>query len=370
MNIRPTKVVINLENLAYNLNQVKTKVPNKKIMAMVKANAYGHSIIEVSKKLIENGVDYLGVAFLEEGIALRNAGINIPILVTSGILEEEIPYLIDNNLEITVSSTLKLNQVEKISKEKNKKASVHLKIDTGMERIGVHYYSCSEFLEESFASPDVDIKGVYSHLACADDLDCNFTKIQLERFLEVIKPYRTKKVLFHIANSAGIISHPETHLDMVRPGIMLYGSYPNAKMKNLINLKPVMSLISKINYFKVVKKGHSVSYGATWIATEDTRVVTIPIGYGDGYFRSLSNKARVLINGKRYPIIGKICMDQLMVDIGNDSAFNGEEVVLLGVQGSEQITAEELGILSNTISYEIFTNLNNRLPREFINKSK
>lgn len=367
--LRPTVAKVYLNNLTHNLEEVRKKAKSAKIMAMVKANAYGHGLIECSKHLINQGVDSLGVAFLEEGVSLRKAGIKIPILVTGGILDNQIHHFLDYNLELTVSSIYKLEQIEKMAEEKNITANIHLKIDTGMERIGVHYYSAKEFIEKAVNSKNCNIIGLYSHLACADDISSDLTKTQIERFIKVGNYFNelgVKKPQMHLANSAGVLYHPETHFDVVRPGTMLYGAYPNPSSPKNADLKPVMSLVSKIAYFKVVKKGASVSYGATWQAKEDTRVVTLPIGYGDGYRRDLSGKAKVLINGKRHPIIGRICMDQFMVDIKQDSATSKNEVVLLGQQDSESITADELANYCGTISYEIFTGFNNRIPREFI----
>ena len=237
-----------------------------------------------------------------------------------------------------------------------------------MERIGVHYYSAQSLLEESLKCPHCDIVGIFSHFATADDERSNFYQIQLERFLEVTRFFERRSLpipLRHIANSSGLIRSKDTHLDMVRPGIALYGVYPEPWLEKLLTVKPVMKLASRVVYFKVVKRGAGVSYGHTWIAPEDTRVVTVTIGYGDGFTRRLSNRGSVLIRGKRYPIIGNICMDQMMVDIGKDEAYNGDEVVLIGEQGNQRISAEELARTAETIPYEIMTSLNIRIPRMY-----
>jgi alanine racemase len=249
-----------------------------------------------------------------------------------------------------------------------RKAVIHLKIDTGMERIGVHSYSARPFIEAAVSSRWCVVKGIYSHLACADDPSSSMTAQQLERFLEAcahIERIGAPMPLRHLANSGGVLHFPETWLDMVRPGIVLYGVQPDPASQCTVDVQPVMSLISQVVYFKVVKAGNSVSYGATWASAHDTRVVTIPIGYGDGYPRALSSRGEVLIRGRRYPIAGRVCMDQFMVDISQDSAWNEDEVVLIGSQGDGAITVEELARLASVIPYEILVGLNERIPREY-----
>ncbi len=271
-------------------------------------------------------------------------------------------------MELTASSIEKLDAIEAKAKELSVRAKVHLKIDTGMERIGVHYYSADEFLEKACELEHTDIVGVFSHFASAGE-DDQFTFEQLARFKECVSKLDGKferEPLKHIANSAATIKHPEAHLDMVRCGIALYGVYPRASLRGLIELKPAMRLLSKVVYFKVVRAGASVGYGQTWRAEKDTRVVTVPIGYGDGYFRSLSNKGEVLIREKRYPIIGRVSMDQIMVNVFEDEIFNGDEVVLIGSQGQESISAGEVAELAGSYSYEVLTATNNRVPRAYI----
>lgn len=366
---RPTIAEINLNNLANNFQLIKEKAKGSKIMPMIKANAYGHGLIPIGSELEMLGADYLGVAFLEEGVALRNAGIQIPILVAGGIYSAQIESFLDHDLDITVSSIEKLNQVEAIATEKGKKARIHLKFDTGMERVGVHYYSAESFVEAAKKVKHCEIAGVYSHLACADSPDSLMTSLQLERFMDVLNLFDKSDIpipLKHIANSGAIFNFPETHLDMVRPGIALYGGQPNTGPKKISGLKPVLSLKSKVCYFKVVKPNRPVSYGATWVTDRQTRVITVPIGYGDGYSRTLSSGGEVLVRGRKYPIVGRICMDQLMVNIDNGTAYNGDDVILIGEQGDERITIEDVAEKANTISYEILTGLNERIPRVYI----
>jgi alanine racemase len=307
------------------------------------------------------------VAFLEEGIALREAGITLPILVLGGIFGPQAAELIAHDLEITVSSVDKLRQVEAAAQSLGRKAVVHLKVDTGMERIGVHSYSCGPYIEAAVASQWCTIKGVYSHLACSDDPASPMTALQVERFAEACAHFErlgAPMPLRHLANSGGVLHGPDTWLDMVRPGIALYGVQPDPASARVLDLRPALSLVSQVVYFKVVRGGHPVSYGATWSSQGDTRVVTVPIGYGDGWPRALSSRGEVLIGGARHPIAGRICMDQFMVDIGGASAFNEDEVVLVGRQGGEAITVEAVAEAAGTIPYEILTGLNERIPRE------
>jgi alanine racemase len=364
---RPTRIVVDLDQLAFNLGAIRAHV-GVPVMGIVKANAYGHGLVPVALHLQAHGVAQLGVAFVEEGVALRNAGVRTPILVLGGIFGPQVAQFIAHDLEITVSSLDKLRQVEAAAQALGRKAVVHLKIDTGMERIGVHSYSARPFIEAALASGWCVLKGSYSHLACADDPASPMTLLQLERFHEAcahIERIGAPMPIRHLANSGGILHFPQTHLDMVRPGILLYGVLPDPASHATIEVRPALSLVSQVVYFKVVKAGHPVSYGATWAPTQDTRVITVPIGYGDGYPRALSSRGQVLIRGHRYPVVGRICMDQFMVDIGHDSAWNEDEVVLIGQQGEATIAVETVAQTAGTIPYEILTGLNERIPREY-----
>ncbi len=364
---RPTRIRVDLDHLTFNLRSIRAHV-GVPVMGIVKANAYGHGLVPVAQHLQEQGVEQLGVAFVEEGIALRQAGITVPVLVLGGIFGRQVAQFIAHDLEITVSSLDKLRQVEAAAEVLGRKAVIHLKIDTGMERIGVHSYSARAFIEAAVASRWCVLKGIYSHLACADDPRSPMTAQQLERFLEAcahIERIGAPMPLRHLANSGGVLHFPETRLDMVRPGILLYGVLPDAASQPTIAVRPVLSLASQVVYFKVVKAGNPVSYGATWAPSHDTRVVTVPIGYGDGYPRALSSRGEVLIRGHRYPIVGRVCMDQFMVDIGQDSAWNEDEVVLVGRQDGNAITAEELAQAAGIIPYEVLVGLNERIPREY-----
>ena len=367
MTQRPTRILVDLDAITHNLGAIRKRV-GVPVMGIVKAEAYGHGLVPVARHLQAQGVDQLGVAFLEEGIALREAGITLPILVLGGIFGPQAADLIAHDLEVTVSSLDKLRQVEAAAGSLGRKATVHLKVDTGMERIGVHSYSCAALIEAAVASQWCTIKGIYSHLACSDDPSSPMTALQVERFAEACAHFErlgAPMPLRHLANSGGVLHFPETWLDMVRPGIVLYGVLPDPASQRSMDLRPALSLVSQVVYFKVVRAGNPVSYGATWAPAADTRVVTVPIGYGDGWPRALSSRGQVLVRGHRYPGVGRICMDQFMVDIGCDSAWNEDEVVLVGTSGAEKITVEDVALAAGTIGYEILTGLNGRIPRAY-----
>lgn len=367
--VRPTFVEVDLDRLTHNFQAIKAHVDPAQIMVILKANAYGHGLVETARHLVSVGADYLGVAFLEEGILLREQGIMAPILVLGGIMGNQVPLFLDYDLTLTASSLEKLEQIQRAARARRKVAKIHLKIDTGMERIGVHYYSADALLEASLGCDYCQVEGIYSHFANADAADLTSAKVQLERFQEVLSFYEKRGLappLRHIANSGAILQLPEAHFDMVRAGILLYGVYPSQEVPQIVPVHPALSWKSHVVYFKVVQPDHPVSYGSTWQPSEMVRVVTIPVGYGDGYFRSLSNKAHVLIRGHRYPVVGRVCMDQMMVNIGWETAYNGDEVVLLGEQNEEAISAVDLAEWAGTIPYEVLTNINTRVPRIYI----
>ncbi len=366
--IRATWAEVNLKRLESNLAAIKRKVAPSKVMLVVKANAYGHGLAEVSKVLAGKS-DYIGVAVLEEGILLRELGVTAPIIVLSGIWREQIHRYLQYNLTLTGSSVERLQQIDAVAGRMKVKAKVHLKIDTGMERIGVHYYSAQSLQESALKCVNVEVEGIFSHFANADSKDLAYARLQLERFYEVLRFYERHSLpmpMRHIANSAAVLQLPESYLDMVRPGIMLYGVYPSPEAPRTVEVQPALAWKSRVVYFKVVKSGHPVSYGSTWQSNHAVRVVTVPVGYGDGYFRSMSNRAQVILRGKKYPQVGKICMDQIMINIEGDSAYNGDEAILLGESGGERIAVEDLAEWAGTIPYEILTNINTRVPRVYL----
>ncbi len=365
--VRPTAVTVNLSRITANYLGVKTAVAPAKVMAVLKANAYGHGLVPVARHMAALGAPYLGVAFLEEALLLREAGIETPILVMGGILGNQIPLFLQHKLTLTASSVDKLTQIDKAAAEMGVIATVHLKIDTGMERIGVHYYSADTLLEAALTCQHCHVEGIYTHFANSDAADLSSARLQLERFKQVLSFYEKRGVerpsLCHTANSGAILQLPEAHFDMVRAGIVLYGVYPSAEVRQTIAVRPALSWTSHVVYFKVVQPDHPVSYGSTWQSDHMVRLVTVPVGYGDGYFRSMSNRAEVIIRGQRYPMVGRVCMDQIMVNIEWNSAYNGDEVILIGESGSAAIRCEDLAEWANTVPYEILTNINTRVPR-------
>ena len=366
--MRPTFVAVDLARIASNLEAIRGHAGGAKVMAIVKANAYGHGIIEVARHL-QARADMLGVAFLEEAVLLREQGITAPIMVFGGIAARQIPLILRAGLSATASSVDKLMLINEAARELKMRARVHLKIDTGMERIGVHYYSADKLLEASLRCEHCEIEGIYSHFANADASDLTSARLQLERFMGVLGFYEKRSLptpLRHMANSAGILALRESHLDLVRPGIMLYGVYPSLETPRTVEVQPSLTWRSHVAYFKVVQPGHPVSYGGTWQSDQPTRLVTVPVGYGDGYCRALSNRAEVLIRGQRYAVVGRVCMDQTMVNIGSGTAYNGDLVTLLGVDGNNSIGAQDLADWAGTIPYEVLTNINTRVPRVYL----
>jgi alanine racemase len=297
------------------------------------------------------------VALVEEGIALRRLGIETPILVTGGTWTRQLPLFLDHRLTLTVPSLARLRDVEEAAAAAGTTARVHLKIDTGMERIGVH---TQRGLLEACPVP-TSRSGIYSHSLTPTRRTSRRAR-QLAR-LRARFYERAPAFPSAIANSAALLRLPESHLDLVRPGILLYGVYPHAEAPHSVEVLPALSWRSRVVYFKVVEAGSPVSYGSTWRSDHKVRVVTVPVGYGDGYFRSMSNRAQVMLRGQRVSQVGTICMDQMMVNIEDGTAYNGDEVVLIGEQAGARLTVEELATWAGTIPYEILTAINDRVPR-------
>jgi alanine racemase len=366
--IRPTRVEVDVGQLGRNLQAIRQHVGAAKVMAVVKANAYGHGLVPVAREMVKGGADSLGVALLEEAVLLREAGITAPILVFGGIAETQIPIFIRHDLTLTAPSIDKLNLIDNAAAAMGVTARVHLKIDTGMERLGIHHYSADKLLEASLQVQHVLVEGIYSHFANSDAADLTHAREQLARFHEVLSFYDKRSLPVpqrHIANSGGILQLPESHLDLVRPGIMLYGVYPSRECTRTVSIQPALTWKSHVAYFKVVQPGQPVSYGSTWRSDHPVRIVTVPVGYGDGYFRALSNKGQVLIRGQRHPIAGRVCMDQIMVNLEWGTAYYRDEVILIGKQGATEISADDLADWAGTISYEVLTNINSRVPRVY-----
>ncbi|NGX48847.1 MAG: Alanine racemase 1 [Candidatus Anoxychlamydiales bacterium] len=360
-------IEVDLKQFRKNILLIKSYIKDAFFCLCVKANAYGHGLIEIAKVAENEKVDYLAVANLMEGIKLREANIKLPILVLGTFHDDQIKDLIDYDLEITISSYFKAKLVQDYCTKYNKKCKIHLKVDTGMGRIGVKPTTAISLYKYIKDQKCFIIKGIYSHLACADQKEHPINNIQIkifDDFLNKIKP--DKSTILHIANTAYLCNFENDLKDMVRLGALPFGCYSKDLPKKFENIKSIFSVKSKVSYFKVVEKDKGISYGYSFITKAKSQIVTIPVGYGDGYSRSLSNIGSVLIRGKKHPIIGTICMDQFMVDVSNTDAYIGDEVVLIGRQKDKEITIKEIADECKTISYEILCLFNERLPRVYI----
>jgi len=367
-NGRPTLCTIDLAALRWNLRQVRAKVGSQvKVLSMVKANAYGHGAPAVSRALAEEGSDAFGVATLEEGLELRQAGIRSPILVVAGIYLEQLDQILANDLTPVVHELDGMQRLEAAVRNRGKTLDVHVKIDTGMGRIGFLANEMDGWLDELKKLKALRLQGIFSHFSTAEHVAGDFTRAQLVTFSNLVQRLRAEGIappLVHLANSAAAITLPAAYFDMVRPGIMLYGIYPSAAMANQIELKPVLSWQTRIVQLKKVPAGTSISYGQTFVTERESLIATLPVGYADGYSRLLSSRGAALVRGERAPVVGRVCMDLTMLDVtAIANVQQGDEVVLLGRQGDAEISADEMAAWANTISYEVLTSIAARVPR-------
>ena len=365
---------IDLDNIAHNVREVRRLAGKRTdIIAVVKADAYGHGTLDTVKTLQENGATRLAVSLLDEAIQLRKIGIDVPILVLNHTDFRRLGEALGYNITQTVYSHEMAQALSQEAVRHGTKARVHIKIDTGMSRVGfMPGYSAVKDVVAIMKLDGIIIEGIFTHFAVADTKDRTYTLRQFELFESIIEELNRIGVLIpirHVSNSAAIIQYPEMTLEAVRPGIILYGIYPSHEVdRSVINLKPAMSLKANVVLVKELEPGVSISYGRTFTTRRPSRIATIPVGYADGYSRLLSNKCRVLINGQYAPVVGTICMDQLMVDITEISGDvkTGDEVVLIGRQGDNEISAEEIADLIGTIPYEILCIVGKRVPRVYI----
>lgn len=360
---RGTYIQVDLGAVAHNVRLLKEETAqDRHMLAVVKANAYGHGIVQVARVALENGADYLGVAIPEEGETLRNAGITAPVLVLGGVNEKGAFASVKMDLIQTVFDTERIYMLEKAALEQNKTAQVHLKIDSGMGRIGVRSVGeVQAILKALEKCPHVKLTGAFTHFADADGEEETYTMQQMALFDEMTSVL-PKGIVFHAAASAGSARFAQARYDMVRQGIALYGCKAG---KSTYKVRPALSWHTEIVYVKTIPAGACVSYGCTFEAKQETKVATLPVGYGDGYSRSLSGKAQVLVAGKRCNVLGRVCMDQIMVDVtalSDDELYIGAPVVLLGAQGEERITADEMADWAGTISYEMLMAATARVP--------
>ncbi|MEW6095821.1 MAG: alanine racemase [bacterium] len=359
-------VEINLANITHNIGQIHRLVgENVEIMPIVKANAYGHGAVEVAKTAINAGANKLGVTSLSEGIELRSAGIYTPILILSPLDIDQTKKAIDNQLTLAISSIADIKELINL----NQPIKIHLKIDTGMGRLGIQCGEISKLIDILRSKPaNLEIEGILSHFAQADCDDNSYTYQQFNKFQDVINHLSQAGInipIKHISNSAGILKFKEMHLNLVRPGIMIYGLYPAPNIPKTVALRPVMTFKAKIVQLRKIPQGYRISYGSTYITDKETLIATIPVGYADGYNRLLSNKAQVTIKGFRAPIVGRVTMDFCMLNVNDiPEVAIGDEVILFG----ECPSVDELAQICNTINYEVVCGINQRVPRVYIEK--
>jgi len=357
-----TFVEISIPNILHNIRELKKLLDkNVKFMAVVKADAYGHGAVPVSKA-IEGSVDYLAVATLAEALELKRAAIKAPILLLSEVNPLSAGDVVKNGFIQTVYTLELARSLSAAARRSGKTARVHLKVDTGMGRIGAHFSEAKDLFNKISKLPNVKIEGIFTHFAGAEEME-EFTSRQLKRFKSFISKIDSLGYILHAANSAAVLYHKESHLDMVRVGLSMYGLYPPGGKKVGTKLKPALRFITHVVYLKRVQAGTPLSYGSTYVAKKATKIATLPVGYADGLPRALSNKGEVLIGGKRYPIVGRVCMDLTLVDVGNSNVKAGDEVALIGNQGKETISADDVAKLADTISYEIICGIGKRVPK-------
>ncbi|MBN1574385.1 MAG: alanine racemase [Deltaproteobacteria bacterium] len=373
--IRDTRAVVDLDRIRESVSGIRKLVGDGvEIMAVVKADGYGHGAVRVAKKALRSGAESLAVAYPEEGAELRDNGITAPVLVlglTSPKIKGAMEKVVGCGLTQTVADT-ELPRALNAATPEGKRVPVHIKVDTGMGRIGIGIEDVIEYILFLKGLKKIEIEGIYTHFPSSDEADKGFTKRQIEAFLRLLKELKGMGIDIpkaHMANSGGILAHPKSHLTSVRAGIMLYGLYPSGEVERSIPLTPAMSFITRVRYLKKVPKGTTISYGRSFVTERETAVATLPVGYADGYLRILSNRRHVLVGGKQAPIIGRVCMDMTMVDVTDISGVEvGDEVVLFGRQGESEIHIDQMAEWLNTINYEVTCIVGKRVPRVYINE--
>lgn len=374
--LRPVWAEINLDNLAHNMKEIKRISKAKEIIGIVKADAYGHGALDIAPILLENGVTRLAVAVLNEAVELRRGGIKCPIMILGYTPPNLIDLLIKYDIEQTVYSYELAKEISSKAVEENKIAKIHIAFDTGMGRIGfLSEEKDIEEIERISKLPNIKLEGIFSHFSTADEKDKSYTYDQLKKFNLFYNELQERGIkinIRHIANSAAIIDMPETHFEAVRPGIILYGYYPSEEVdKTKVDLKPVMSLKTNIVHLKKVNAGEYISYGRTFKTERESILGTLPVGYADGYTRSLGDNAKVIIKGKLIPVVGRICMDQCMIDLTDlPDVKLGDEVILIGEDNGLKMTADELASILGTINYEVLCMISRRVPRVYVKDKK
>lgn len=361
-----------LDHLRANLDAVRARVGGRAVLAAVKADAYGHGAVAVSRMIERTGAaDWLGVATVGEGLELRAAGVTLPVLKLSVARGEEVAAAVAAGLTLCVVDEDSILEAGAAATALGTTASVHLKVDTGMRRIGCEPELAPSLAQRVDATPGVRLEGLFSHLPISDSpRGEEFTRGQVALFARTareVEAARGPVPLKHLANSGAVLGHPDTWFDLVRPGIMIYGAYPDPEAARTVPLLPALEWRTRVSFVKRVPAGETVGYGRTWTAPRDTWIATVPVGYGDGYSRLLSNRGRMLVRGASYPIAGRVCMDQTMIDLGPDTDVTvGDEVVLVGRSGTDEITTSEVAGLMGTIPYEVTCLITRRVGRETV----
>jgi len=371
--MRQTVADISLDNIFHNTQVVRGLLSSRtELMAVVKAAGYGHGAVEVATTALAAGATSLGVAIVEEAVELRRAGIGAPIIILGHVPSECAEQVVKLGLTATVFDREAAQSLSAAGARLGRKVRVHLKVDTGMGRLGVRPVDALPFVDLISQLPALHVEGVFTHFAASDDADLSGARVQLELFREVCARLESKgyRLQCHAANTAAIMALPESHLDMVRLGIGLYGLYPAPHLKARVALRPVMSLRSQLTYVKWVADGTPIGYGGTYVAKGERLIATVPVGYADGYSRQLSNKGYALLHGKKVPLAGRVCMDQCMFDITDSPAVAGDEIVLFGSQGQSEVSVEEIAALMGTINYEVTCLIGHRVPRLYWRSNK
>lgn len=370
--MRPTYAEIDLAAIHHNMREICGKVSvDTNVMAVVKADAYGHGALPVAQTLLSAGATSLAVAIPEEGVELRQAGITPPIILLGHVMPEQNDLVVKYGLIPAVSTLNSIMALDKTARELNSKAKVFIAVDTGMGRIGLLPDEVASFVQAVHTFSHIEIYGMFTHLASADETSKSYAEKQLAGFNKAVQQLSAAGLsipYISAANSATIMDLPSGYYNTVRPGIILYGLPPSHEIHNQLNLRPAMSLKTKISHLKKVPAGTAIGYGSTYTTSQETYIATLPIGYADGYSRLLSNKAPILIGGQRHRLVGRVCMDQIMVDLGTETnAKIGDEAVLFGRQGTQEITVTELADLIGTINYELVCAVSKRVPRVYVN---
>lgn len=374
--IRPVWAEVDLGRIEHNVKQIKNLCENKKIYGVVKADAYGHGALDIVQVLLKSGVTDLAVALITEALEIIKSGINVPILILGFTPLTFAEDILNNNIEQTVYDLEYAKKLSEIAQEKNKTAKIHIAVDTGMGRIGfLPNEKGMEAVRQISKLPNINIEGIFTHFSTADEADKTYSLEQLAKFNKFVDDLENEGIkinIKHASNSAGIMDLPEAHFNAVRPGIIMYGYYPsNEVIKERLDLKPALTLKTSVVHVKTLPKDMYISYGRKYKTDKERVIATLPIGYADGYTRALSNKGKVIVNGKLASIVGAVCMDQCMIDVTDLGTVKvGDEVILLGEHGNTRFNADDLAELLDTINYEIICMIGRRVPRVYINNEK